>query len=130
MVVRSLSGPLDQPVRLAVGPARQVYCGTRPSGRTWLMGPACQASVGTRLWDLAVGPARQVSCGTRLPGQIWLMGPARQAVLGPARGTHCQSQLVGPSCQVSWWDLGIRLKFTNLNSHVDMTHRRIAEVSV
>jgi hypothetical protein len=96
------------------------------------MGPTCQASVGTRLWDMAAGPARQVGYGIRPPDLPWdpptrsdladgtrSSGQCWDPPMGPTRGTHCQSRLVGPNYQVSWWDLGIRLKFTNLNSHVD-----------
>jgi hypothetical protein len=102
VVVKSLSGPLDPLVRSAVGFSHQVCRGTRLLGRTWLMGPARQASVGTRLWDLDVGPAHQVGYGihpldlpwdpptrsnladgTRSSGQCW------DPPMGPARGTHC-----------------------------------------
>jgi hypothetical protein len=60
------------------------------------------------------------------------VGPTFQVdrLVGPAHGTHCQGWLVGPGCLVGWWDLAIRLKFTNLNGHIDMTRRRIAEVLV
>jgi hypothetical protein len=68
--------------------------------------PACEAA----------GPARQVVRGTR-------------SLVGPARGTHYQGRLVGLSCQIGWWDCAVRLKFTNLNGHIDMTRRRIVEVS-
>jgi hypothetical protein len=80
--------------------------GTRPSG--WLMGPALQASVGTRLWDLAVGLGRQIYRGTRLPGQTWLMGPTRQAsvrtypwdpLLESTSGTQLSGWLVGSGYQ-------------------------------
>jgi hypothetical protein len=117
------------PVRSAAGPACQVGRWTRPSGRPrdppvrswtrmpgriWLSGPWHQP---VSSWD---PPARSIACGTRL----WNL------LSGSVGGTWLSDWLVGPDYQVGWWNRAVRLKFTNLNGHIDMTHRRIAEVSV
>jgi hypothetical protein len=104
--------PQDPPVRSAAGPAHQVGRGTRPSG----LGHACQVGPGCQAHGTSL-----LASGTHLPGR---------SLVGPACGTHYQGWLVGPGCQVGWWNRAVRLKFTNLNGHIDMTRRRIAEVSV
>jgi hypothetical protein len=96
------------------------------------------------LWDprgLVPGPARAGSRTRQFwdpPGMI--MGPAVRLIVGPARagcGTcplssmdpHVRSivSTCGTCSQISLWDLVVRLKFANLNghinSHMDMTRR-------
>jgi hypothetical protein len=59
----------------------------------------------------------------------WLVGPACQ-VNWTCCGTHCKGRLVGPRCHVGWWELNFRMKFANLDGHIDMTRRSIAEVLI
>jgi hypothetical protein len=72
---------------------------------------------GTLSWDPPMGPV--------IRSIRQLMGPTCQVdqLVGPARGTRYQGRLVEPTCQVSWWDLAIGLKISNLNSHIDMARR-------
>jgi hypothetical protein len=90
------------------------------------------------------GTRCQASCGTR-EGWLWdppgmIAGPAVRLVVGPARAGYGTCPLssgdphvrsIVPTCgtcsQISLWDPVVRLKFANLNghidSHMDMTHR-------
>jgi hypothetical protein len=99
--VRSVvSGPLDPPVRSVVGSASQICRGTRLLGRTWLMGPVCQASVGTCLWDPGVRPARQVGCGIRPSDLLW-DPPTRSDLADGTRSLgQCWVPPVGPIVRV------------------------------
>jgi hypothetical protein len=90
----------DPPVRSVEGPARQDCHGTRLLGRTWLMGPIRQASVGTRLWDPGVEPARQVGCGI-CPSDLPWDPPTRSDLADGTRSSgQCWDPPVGPIVRV------------------------------